>query len=221
MEERVRRWLKGLIETWQDRVSIWSVPKSFQTLFFVAFSVIVFWGWKFVLSYQYSSPADLFGALASVAIFSASLSIILIEVSFLFLFLGGFLMVMASWLAEKFLNWEQRRFETKIDKTYGEGSVQELERRQNQPPDNRVFDILLRVRAGSINTDDATKEEIAACVDAGLLEWTLPEELRYTMSAATLAGPNTLIDFDSLPKLHDVVLTPQGQARIRARLGFL
>lgn len=84
----------------------------------------------------------------------------------------------------------------------------------------RAFDILLRARAGAINTADATREEVAACVEAGWLEWTLPEGLRYTMSAATHVGPNTVIDFDALPKLHDVALTSMGKECIRDRLGF-
>ena len=91
----------------------------------------------------------------------------------------------------------------------------------NDVNEGRVFDILMRTRAGSINTTDATREEVAACVDAGLLEWTLSEGLRYLMTAAVhVSYRDKVLDFDALPKLHDVALTPLGRERIRARLGF-
>ena len=82
---------------------------------------------------------------------------------------------------------------------------------------DRVFDILMQVRAGSTNTADATREEVEACVDAGLLEWTLPEGLRYTMTAAFHVG-DRVPDFASLPKVHPVRLTALGLERVRARL---
>lgn len=87
--------------------------------------------------------------------------------------------------------------------------------------EDRVFDILMLVRAGSTNTADATREEVEACVDAGLLEWALPEGLRYTLTAAFPVNPGGRVpDFASLPKVHPVKLTALGQDRIRARLGL-
>ncbi|MXZ01835.1 hypothetical protein F4Y93_14775 [Candidatus Poribacteria bacterium] len=87
--------------------------------------------------------------------------------------------------------------------------------------EDRVFDILMLVRAGSTNTADATREEVEACVDAGWLEWALPEEMRYTMTAAFHVSPAGRVpDFASAPKVHPVRLTALGQERIQARLGF-
>ncbi len=93
--------------------------------------------------------------------------------------------------------------------------------------ENRVFEILLRVRAGSINEADATRGEVEACVDAGLLERNFPNELRYTTTAAFAEIPGRMSDLASLPsdlaslpKVHPVSLTAQGQERLRARLGF-
>ena len=84
------------------------------------------------------------------------------------------------------------------------------------------LDILIRVREGAINTADATREEIAALVDEGLLKWTLPEGLRYMQTAAFHVGPQSVLpDFAALPKLHAVSLTPHGREYIRARLGFV
>ena len=133
----MQRFLNVLFLSWSERVSIWSVPKDFQALFFGLFSGFNITGFIFILSNKHESLADLFGALAAVPLISASLSIVLIEISFLILIFGGGLMVMASWLAEKMLRWEQKRFENKIDKTYGEGTVEKLNQAQDQQSDQQ------------------------------------------------------------------------------------
>ena len=85
--------------------------------------------------------------------------------------------------------------------------------------EDRVFDILMRVRAGSPDETDATREEVKACVAAGLLEWASPEGPSYNMTIAVSVGPGSVPDWASLPKVHPVQLTTLGWERIQSRFG--
>ena len=85
--------------------------------------------------------------------------------------------------------------------------------------EDRVFEILLRVRAGSANETDATRGEVRACIEAGLLEWTLPDGLRYTTAAVPHVSPGVALGLASPSKVHPVRLTMLGRERIQSRLG--
>ena len=128
----MQKFLDSLLLSWQERVSIWSVPKALQALFFALFSGFSIVGLIFIFGYEYDSVADLFGTLAAIPIISAGLSIVLIEISFLILIFGGGLMVMASWIYDLYKRKQEERLDNKIDKKYGEGTAEQLKQGQNQ-----------------------------------------------------------------------------------------
>lgn len=85
-------------------------------------------------------------------------------------------------------------------------------------PDKRLLEILLRIRAGAVDQSDATNAEIEYCVSEGLAERVLPQGI--TMTAPRYISEHETVDFDSVPKLHLVELTPMGKARLQQWLGF-
>ena len=85
--------------------------------------------------------------------------------------------------------------------------------------EDRVFEVLLQVRAGSADETDATREEVRACVEAGLLEWISPDGPLYNMTVAVPVSLGVAPDYASLPKIHPVRLTTLGWERLQSRLG--
>ena len=79
-------------------------------------------------------------------------------------------------------------------------------------PENRLLEILLRIRAGAIDQSDATDAEIEYCVNEGFAERVLPEGI--SMTAAYHVSEHQNVNPDSIPKLHGVELTPVGRARL-------
>ena len=79
--------------------------------------------------------------------------------------------------------------------------------------ESRLIEILLRIRGGAISQTDATDDEVQFCIDQGLAE----RELRngIVMTVAVDVSGDTLLDFDSTPKLHGVRLTAKGHNRLR------
>ena len=65
---------------------------------------------------------------------------------------------------------------------------------------DRTMEILLLTRDGALNADDATRAEVDACVEAGLLKWALP---------------------DGRHGYYNVALAPLGVLRLGTRLGFV
>ena len=79
-------------------------------------------------------------------------------------------------------------------------------------PEKRLPEILLRIRAGAIDQSDATDAEIEYCVNQGLAERVLPQGI--TITAARYVSEHQFVDFNSMPNLHLVELTPSGKARL-------
>ena len=85
-------------------------------------------------------------------------------------------------------------------------------------PENRLLEILLRIRAGAIDRSDATDAEIEYCVNEGFAERVIPEGISIT--AAYDFPEYGVVNPGSIPKLHGVELTPGGRARLGQWLGF-
>ena len=85
--------------------------------------------------------------------------------------------------------------------------------------DARKLEILLRVRAGSIDESDAARAEIEACINNDLLEWS---DIPGSYTTIGVLEANTAITrmLPSAPKIHPVKLTALGQKFVKDRIGF-
>ena len=121
----------------EQRESIWSVPRNTKSIFYLGFSFFMTIGALGVLE---APPPEgksvlevshlLLAAMAPITIASAGLTILIIELS---VQIGEPIVVMGSWIAQKLRELQQKEFASKVDKKFGKGTFERLEKSQTNP----------------------------------------------------------------------------------------
>jgi hypothetical protein len=118
-----------------ERESIWSVPRWAKRSYYVLFTLFMLVGiysilWSISPTAKTNAErlAELYRGIGSVAIASAGLSLLVIEL----MSLGGSIMVMGAWIIEKVREQQRKELADKIDQTFGKGTFERLEQEKSK-----------------------------------------------------------------------------------------